>query len=447
MSSQIAIVDVGPLLDEGRWSGYQKLAVACAALAIVFDGVDIQLIGIALPAIMKDWQLARAAFAPVLAIGIVGMIVGAMIGGMVGDRYGRRVALIGCVTTFGVLTAAMSQADGLVQLGLFRFLSAVGLGGAMPNATALASEYVPTRLRALAVTMTIVCVPLGGTLAGIVGAEVLPSLGWRNLFLFGGLAPLALGVALFWMLPESPRFLAARESRWHDLRAILARSGKATPEDATFVDTRELKLGQAPFVAILSPEFRRDTLLLWSAFLCCLLAVYCAFNWLPSLLTSTGLTQAVASRGLASFNLGGVLGALVAALLIGRFGSKSTLVSIAALGVAGAVALMMFPLDAGSNVVEVIALIAFTGAAINAVQTTMYALAAFVYPTSVRATGVGSASAVGRFGAIVSSYLGAWSIDVGGSRSFFFVIALAMTGTLIAIAFVQRHVPAARPGT
>ena len=88
-----------------------------------------------------------------------------------------------------------------------------------------------------------------------------------------------------------------------------------------------------------------------------------------------------------------------------------------------------------------VALIAFTGAAINAVQTTMYALAAFVYPTSVRATGVGSATAVGRMGAIVSSYLGAWSIDVGGSRSFFLVIALAMTGTLIALACVQRHIP------
>jgi AAHS family 4-hydroxybenzoate transporter-like MFS transporter len=246
---------------------------------------------------------------------------------------------------------------------------------------------------------------------------------------------------LFRMLPESPRFLAARESRWHELRGILARSGKNTPDGAAFVDTRELKPPRAPLLAILSPKFRRDTLLLWGAFLSCLLAVYCAFNWLPSLLTSTGLTQAVASRGLASFNLGGVVGALVAALLIGRFGSRSTLVSIAALGIAGAAALMTIRLDANSDVIQLVALIAFTGAAINAVQTTMYALAAFVYPTSVRATGVGSATAVGRMGAIVSSYLGAWSIDVGGSRSFFLVIALAMTGTLIALACVQRHIP------
>ena len=99
--------DVGPVLDEGQWGGYQKRLVSLTALAIIFDGVDLQLFGIAVPAIMRDWQLTRADLAPVLALGYVGMIMGGSVGGILGDRLGRRGAIIASMITFAVMTAAI----------------------------------------------------------------------------------------------------------------------------------------------------------------------------------------------------------------------------------------------------------------------------------------------------------------------------------------------------
>src|SRR4051812_21088339 len=156
-----AQVDVGRLLDEGGWSRYQKLVVLLTAVTIIFDGVDNQLLGLAIPSMMREWSLPRAAFANVAAISFVGMIIGSTLGGIIGDRFGRRVALIGSMLTFGALTLVISIVNGIGTLGLVRFLVGLGLGGAMPNATALSSEFVPRRFRPFAVTLTIVCIPLG----------------------------------------------------------------------------------------------------------------------------------------------------------------------------------------------------------------------------------------------------------------------------------------------
>src|SRR6266581_481450 len=128
-------VDVGAVLDEGEWSGYQKLLVLGTALAIILDGLDNQLLG-------------------------------AAVGGFIGDRVGRRTALIGSVLAFGILTVLVSFAGSIGVLGALRLFAGLGLGGAMPNAAALSSEYVPMVQRPFAVTLTIVCIPLGGSLAG-----------------------------------------------------------------------------------------------------------------------------------------------------------------------------------------------------------------------------------------------------------------------------------------
>jgi AAHS family 4-hydroxybenzoate transporter-like MFS transporter len=129
-------IDIGRLLDEGRWSGYQKFLVALTSLTIVFDGADIQVLSFAVPSLMTEWGLARPAFAPVLAASLVGMMVGGALAGMAGDRLGRKVALIGSVVLFSVFTLAVMAADGLLTLGALRFFAGVGLGGAVPNATA-----------------------------------------------------------------------------------------------------------------------------------------------------------------------------------------------------------------------------------------------------------------------------------------------------------------------
>jgi AAHS family 4-hydroxybenzoate transporter-like MFS transporter len=398
---------------------------------------------------MEDWSLPRGAFASVLASGMTGMMLGGAVGGIIGDRIGRKFALIGSVLVFGLLTAAVVIVDNLWTLGALRFLVGLGLGGALPNAAALASEYVPRRHRPFAVTLTIVCVPLGGTLAALLAGRVLPILGWRWLFAIGGVLPLATAVVLMRYLPESPRYLARHPERWPELTRVLRRIGHNVPADRAFADPGENTASRASVGGLFTPDLRRDTLALCGAFFSCLLAVYTAFNWVPAVLSGAGLGLAVASNGLAAFNLGGVAGAICGGLTIARFGSRPTMLGMSAGAIAGGMALAAMPIVATADALLIIALLGITGGLINAVQTTMYALAAHVYPTAVRATGVGTAVAVGRSGGVLSTYAGAWALEMGGSGAFFGLMAAAMTLVFGCLAAVRRHVPrtsAAPPG-
>jgi AAHS family 4-hydroxybenzoate transporter-like MFS transporter len=217
--------------------------------------------------------------------------------------------------------------------------------------------------------------------------------------------------------------------------------GHPVPADAVFVDRSETAIARASVGTLLTSEFRRDTVALSGACFFCLLAVYMAFNWVPTLLTDAGFGSIVASNGLAAFNLGGVGGAIGGALLIGRRGSRPTMPTMAGIAVAGALGLAALRIAPATGALGIVAMLGLTGAMINAVQTTMYALAAHVYPTEVRATGVGTTVAVGRFGGVVSPYAGAWALDAGGGRAFFAMIAGAMALVSIALVLVSRHIP------
>jgi AAHS family 4-hydroxybenzoate transporter-like MFS transporter len=159
------------------------------------------------------------------------------------------------------------------------------------------------------------------------------------------------------------------------------------------------------------------------------------------MLAGAGLGLTVASNGIAAFNLGGVAGAVLGGLFIARIGSKPTMLSITAAAILGAIVLASMPITATSSALPIVAMLGFTGAAINAIQTTLYALAAHVYPTAVRATGVGTAVAFGRIGGVMSSYAGDWALRAGGSHTFFTMMAVSMTVVFVGLALVGRHVP------
>lgn len=438
-------VEIGPLLDHGPWGGYQKLVLFMTALAVILDGFDNQVLGFAIPAIVKEWGVTRQAFAPIFAIGFLGMSLGTALGGMLGDRAGRRTALIAAVALFGISTLASAFAPNLVVLGVLRTISGFGLGAAMPNATTLIAEFSPTRRRSLAVTLGIVCIPLGGLLGGLIAAHTLPTLGWRALFIMGGIAPLILTGALAVWLPESPRFLAGRAGRAGELDKVMARMGHAH-DGAGFTDQSDGQSGRpvakASFGQLFDKAFRLDTVALWGAFFFCILSTYVVFSWAPSMLSASGFDLAVSSNGLAAFNLGGVMGAVAGAWAILRYGSRISMLAMAAGAVISCGLLAMTPLDAGHGATRLMAELFVAGAFINGVQTTLYALAAQVYPAAVRATGVGATAAVGRLGAIVSSFIGAAVVTSGGA-AYFGAIALTMTFTLVSLALIGRHAPRA----
>lgn len=278
-------LDIGATLDHGPFTAMQRVAVLLAAFAIVLDGFDSQLIGFAIPVLIKEWGITRDAFAPAVAAGLFGMGVGSACAGLFADRFGRRWAIIGSVFVFGAATCAIGFAPNVATIAALRFVAGLGIGGALPTATTMTAEYTPARRRTMMVTATIVCVPAGGMLAGLFAHEVLPAYGWRGLFWLGGALPLALGLLLVRALPESPRYLARNPARWRELGALLARMGRPVADGTAFTDLAEARAheGQRRGVrALFSAAYARDTIALWCAFCMCLLAVYSAFSWLPT---------------------------------------------------------------------------------------------------------------------------------------------------------------------
>jgi AAHS family 4-hydroxybenzoate transporter-like MFS transporter len=476
-------IDVGKVLDEGRWTGYQKLLIFGTALTIILDGIDNQLLPNAVPRLMQEWGGTRPDYVPALAWGPFGMMIGGLIGGVLGDRFGRRTALLSSVVTFAALTFAIAfvPVGDIDMLGLLRFLAGVGLGGAMPNAATLASEYVPRKNRPFAVTMTIICIPLGGVVAGEMAAQIIPSYGWRALFQAGGVLPLLLALVLWKVLPESPRYLAARRERWPELTAALRRMGHQVPDDAAYADagatTAQTKSGQTIYYVLavagmmaiwqlgwvpagvavyalagaalvllalavreFSPAYRRDTAGLFGSFFFCLMVNYVIIQLLPVLLTGLGgFSQPQGSRALSVSNFGGVAGALLGALLIQRLGSRVTMLGMSALAVVCALVMTSIGLDP-TNTLFFLIMIGLTGGLLNAVQTTMYALATNVYPTEIRGTGVGTAVAVGRIGNVLAVFVGNYAINQGGVPGYFTSIAVLMGLVFISLALVSRHV-------
>jgi len=436
-----ATVDVGTLLDSGNWTPYQKWLTLLAALAVIFDGVDIQILGFAIPSIIREWHVARGDFALVLAVGLAGMAVGSPFAGYSGDRFGRRPALMGCVLLFACATIGSAFCHSLASLAVLRFFTGMGAGGALPNASSLSAELAPLRWRPVAVTITIVGVPLGGMLGGIAAAWILPAYGWRAMYLLGGAAPLALLLLLFFALPESPRYMARHAERWKELAGLLKRMGHSVPAAAAFDDVKgRVPSGKIELRSMLTPDLRRDTAGLWIAFFANLNGAYLVFGWLPAMLTSHGLGLSAASSGLAAYNFGGVIGALTYAVLISASGSRLAMTGGAAAGALSALALILVPISPPNGSLLLTLGFALHGFFANAVQTSMFALSAHVYPSEVRASGIATAAAVGRAGAILSSFTGA-AIIQGGSGAFLGTLAASMAVTACGLAIVRHAIP------
>lgn len=432
-------VDVGQRLDDGVWNGFKATIVLLAALTIVLDGMENQLMGLAVPSLMVEWNVPRGAFGQVFAIGFVALGIGSLALGWVNDRLGRRLALLSGVILFSLGTAAIGQAQDMTQLILIRSIACLGLGGVPAVAVGIVAELAPSRHRVVAVTASIVCFSVGGILGGLLAAAVLPTFGWRALFVGAGLGSLLVGMALIPVIPESPRFLAGRPNSAEALWRLMRRLGHEELQGTRFTRAADDTVNSASLLSLLAPGLRRDTLGLWLAVGLGLLCVYLMYSWTPTLLFSAGFSTAQASLGLTVFNVGGLVGSVIGAMLISRWGSRSVMLGMAVLGIASALCLALTPLEPGAGFAVLLVQLVGAGLVISALQSATYALAAHMYPTDLRGRGLGAMSAVGRIGAIVSS-MGAIFL-AGGSFTFFGVIASALALNFIGLAVVRNHIP------
>ncbi len=430
--------DVTTAIDGGRFTGLQKLTYLLAALAIIVDGFDGQMIGYAIPLIMKEWGVTRAAFSVAVASGLAGMAIGSLSAGVLADKFGRKPVLIASILLFGISTMLIGQATDVPTIALIRFFAGLGIGAALPAATTLTAEFIPLRYRTMAVTTAIVCYPAGGMLAGLAAAQILPTQGWRAFFLFGGAMAIAYAIFLIFTLRESPKYLARQPSRWEELRSLMTKMAHEVAHVREFTDGVIASAKRGNIAELFRHGRAADTSWMWLAFFMIQLSIYTAYSWLPTMLTTEGLSPALAGMGLTAYNFGGIFGAVLCAAAINRWGSRWPMIFWAAMSAVTAMGLKLVNITAMPD--TFLWGLGLHGLFVTALQCSMFALCAHIYPTTIRTTGAASAMAFGRIGAFTSAFAGAAMITAGGSSAYLNLLGGSMVVTMIGLAMVRSHI-------
>jgi MFS transporter, AAHS family, 4-hydroxybenzoate transporter len=428
-------IDVQQFINSHKLAAVQIVTLLLCFFIVAVDGFDTAAIGFIAPAIRGEWSLTPAHLAPVFGAGLAGLMAGAFVFGPLADRFGRKTILMICVGFFGLMSLASAWSDSLEMLIALRFLTGLGLGGAMPNSVTLSSEYAPEKHRSVLVTTMFCGFTLGSALGGVVAAHIVAGMGWRAVLVIGGVLPLVLLPVLFLLMPESARYLVMTGRKLGEVRRVLQRI--APQEDlsnAGFSVTEKAHAG-FPVKHLFSPELLRGTVFLWIGFFMSLLVIYLLSSWLPTLISSTGMSLKDASLVTAMFQVGGTVGAITLGQLMDRF--KPQLV----LGITYALAALftaLIGMSTGNTPMLVLAVFG-AGFCVSGGQVGANALSAGFYPTSSRATGVSWANGVGRIGSVLGSMAGGLLLASGlGLPTVFAIVGMPALVTAICLMLMGR---------
>ncbi|MEM1089668.1 MAG: MFS transporter [Pseudomonadota bacterium] len=411
------------LIDHGPISALQMLVFCVCFLMNALDGMDVLVISYAAPLLAEDWSIAPEALGVVFSAGLVGMTTGAMFIAPYADSIGRRKMILLSILLTGGGVLATAAATSLPVLIALRLISGLGIGAMLASVATMASEFAPDMRRNLILGVVLSGYPIGATVFGLVAADVLPVYGWQAIFLGAGVTTLATFPIAWLALPESPTFLLSVRpgNALQRLNHILQRLGqpalKELPAQHAQPKARSVR-------ALFSDELPRETTLLWLAFFMNFAALYFLLSWIPKLATSAGLALELAIYAGAVFNFGAVFGIAVSGLLSQRFGLKRT---IAAFLLLTAVLMGAFGLANGS--ITILILFGLIGFFMQGGFVGLYAIAARLYPTEIRTTGVGWAIGAGRTGAIVGPLVGGMFVGMGlaiGTNFRWFAITLIL---------------------
>jgi MFS transporter, AAHS family, 4-hydroxybenzoate transporter len=392
---------ISEIIDQRPMGRYQICTMMLCGMVIVLDGFDTQSIGFLAPSMADALHIPIKNFGPIFVSALIGLMISSMLSGPIADRWGRKGPIVTCTLIFGTFAVLTPRCVTINELIACRFLTGLGLGGALSNSVALMSEYAPKRLLAVIVSMIFCGMPAGAVLATRVGAVMLPRWGWQSVFYAGGVLPLTLAALLLAILPESLRYL---EVSGADQRRILKIVARIAPElsgapvsRAAHQDTRR----NAPVVHLFTEGRAAGTVLLWIPFFMNLLMLYFIVFWLPALLRQAGKPVSAGITAIMLFSVGGIVGSAIEGTLMNRWGQLTVLLAeflcttllIAALAYSSSLSLMM-------TVTFIL------GFVVQGAQGGLSAVAATFYPISIRSTGIGWCLGVGRIGSIVGPIIG-----------------------------------------
>lgn len=352
------------MVTDSRHGGRTALVIAC--LAAVIEGFDLQSAGVAIPKLAPAFGLSGTQIGLFFSAATFGLIFGSLLGGRTSDAWGRRTALIISLLTYGVFSIGTALVSSFDQLLAMRFLTGVGLGGALPILVTIAAESSEPNFRGRAVAIMYAGVPFGGAIASFVSMAGLHGGDWRSIFFVGGLLPILFVPVIRYYLPP--------------LR----------------VEKTSAKSMSGALSKIFAPSTLVVTLSLWASFFLGLIVVYALLNWMPQLLVSRGLTRPEASLVQVLFNVGGIFGSLIGGKALDRANPMTTVLGCFAAAAVALLMLALLPASLGWMLVGG----TLVGGAILCIQSILYGIAPRCYPFEIRGTGVGVAVGVGRFGSI-----------------------------------------------
>ncbi|MEJ2110248.1 MAG: MFS transporter [Acidobacteriota bacterium] len=403
VKKQAQISSTGDIIDRNPLSRFQIRTIVLGGLVLFTDGFDAQTIGFLAPSIADGTHIPVDTFGPIFSASLIGLMIAAMLAGPIADRWGRKWPIIFSTVTLAVFSILTAHSSTFNQLLLFRFLTGLGLGGALPTVVALIFEYVPRRLMAVTVTVLFCGLPLGGFICGMLSSRMVPVWGWQSVFYVGGVLPLIIALLLIALLPESVQFLS-QQSGNPEKAAKLIR--KIVPSKAVTIDSISFTAPSAesrgvPVKHLFTGGRAAGTVLLWIPNFMNLLLMYVILNWFPTLLIQTGMSVSEGVTATAFFSLGGILGTLVEGFLIKFRGMYKVLLTEFML-----CGLFIAALSVWADTWLLVMVLAFLlGLLVIGAQAGLNVLAAEYYPTSIRSTGVGWALGMGRIGSILGPIL------------------------------------------
>lgn len=397
-------------------------------LGWMFDAMDTGLIAFILTSMAEEWNMSASEKGWVVSIGFVGMAIGAVFSGGLADRIGRRTVFAMTLVIYSVATALCAFAPNLMWLLIFRFIVGLGLGGQLPVAVTLVSEYIPAHVRGRFIVLLESFWGLGWLVAALVSYFVIPSYGWHIAFLIGGLPALYVFMILK-KVPESVPYLINR-GRVEEAHALVQKlERQCGVEVIDYIEVKPVAEKQnISFRQLWSGPFARRTLMLWLIWFGIVYSYYGIFTWLPSLLVKQGYSIVQSFEYVLIMILAQLPGYVAAAWLVEKWGRKPTLASF--IGMC-AIAAYFF---GQANTVN---MIMFWGCLLSFFNLgawgVLYTYTPEQYPTNIRAFGSGWASAVGRMGGIVAPIVvtHVMVMDNGFSQVF-----MMFTAVLLAVALV-----------
>ena len=434
-------VPIVSVIDDAPVSRFQlRLAGLCLLVGII-DGFENGAIAYVAPALAEDLAIPLGSIGQIFAAGTIGMMFGTLIMGIFADYWGRKRAILLSVAVFGIAALGTAAATHMSTIMIWRFVAGIAIGGVHPVMIALLAEYFPARRRNMAIVVSFVGMGIGVPLSAFLTSALVPTYGWQAIFVVGGGVPLLLLPWLAWVYPESLRYLLNRHTV--DRGRIAATLNRIVGKPQYTADHHfELVEEQAPKAsgrALLAPKYRRTTLAVWVVYFFNWITWYLFLLWVPTALTESGFTIRQASLAGGVMGVTAIIAFIPAGGVIQRVGIRRSLLW---LFTGGLLSSIMLALAGNDWILIALLIIPFTICGVIP-QVALNYLAAELYPTPIRATGVGWAISAGRIGSVVGALIGGTLIGWWGLSGFFYALGLPLliAGVLTAFLFKGKLLP------